>query len=494
MLSPLVIFTVIILYFGAVFWVSWRTGHDSSNESFFIGKKQSPWYLVAFGMIGASLSGVTFVSIPGAVGNFNDTNGYFSYLQLASGYLFGYAFIALVLMPLYYRLNLTSIYSYLEQRFGFWSYKTGAFFFLLSRTIGASFRLFLAISVLQIFIFDNLGVHFIINAGLTVFLIWAYTTRGGVRTLIYTDTFQTTFLLLALVMIIYTIAQSLGVGLGGLVHTLIDSAYSKVVFTDPLEPRFWAKQFFGGMFIAIAMTGLDQDLMQKNISCKNIAEAQKNMFTFSSILFFVNILFVSLGALLYMYAAQNHIEIPAKSDHLFPTLALHYFPPAASLLFLVGILSATHASADAALTSLTTSFCVDFLGLQKRATTDNANQLKQVRYKVHAGFALLLLLMIMLFRYVLDSSVVSTLFKVATFTYGPLLGLYAFGLFVPRRQLYDYAVPMVCVVAPTICFILNLNAKTWLNGYVFGNEMLIINGLLTFCGLWAISYKKPNPQ
>lgn len=489
MLSPIVIFTVIIVYFGAVFWVSWRTGHDSSNEAFFVGKKQSPWYLVAFGMIGASLSGVTFVSIPGAVGNFNDTNGYFSYLQLASGYLLGYTVIALVLMPLYYRLNLTSIYAYLEHRFGFWSYKTGAFFFLLSRTIGASFRLFLAISVLQIFIFDNLGVHFIINALLTVFLIWAYTTRGGVRTLVYTDTFQTTFLILALLMIIYTIAQSLGVGPGGLVQTLIDSPYSKVVFTDPLEPRFWAKQFFGGIFIAIAMTGLDQDLMQKNISCKNIKEAQKNMFTFSAVLFFVNILFVSLGALLYIYANANHIEIPAKTDHLFPTLALHYFPPIASLLFLVGILSATHASADAALTSLTTSFCVDFLDLQKRATVENANELKQIRYKVHFSFSLLLLLMIMLFRYVLDSSVVTTLFKVATFTYGPLLGLYAFGLFVPKRALHDQYVPFVCIAAPALCYILNLNAKEWLNGYVFGTEMLIVNGLLTFAGLWAVSYQ-----
>ena len=439
-MSPFLIISVMIAYFGLLFIVAMLTSGDSSNETFFVGKKQSPWYLVAFGMIGASLSGVTFVSIPGAVGNFNSVNGYFSYMQLASGYIFGYAVVATVLMPLYYRLNLTSIYAYLLQRFGFWSHKTGAFFFILSRTIGASFRLFLAITVLQIFVFDALHLHFVLNALFTVL-----TTRGGVRTLVFTDALQTTFLIGGLLMVIYTIAQSLGVGLGGLVQTITDSEYSKVIFTNPLEARFWAKQFFGGMFIAIAMTGLDQDLMQKNISCKNIGEAQKNiscknigeaqknMFTFSGILFFVNLLFVSLGALLYLYANAKGIAIPAKTDHLFPTLALNYFPPLASLLFLLGILSATHASADAALTSLTTSFCVDFLGFEKIDQSQTSKQLKRTRHLVHIGFSVLLFAMILLFKYVLQEDVVSTLFKVATFTYGPLLGLYAFGLFVPKR-------------------------------------------------------------
>jgi Na+/proline symporter len=329
-MSPFLIISVMIAYFGLLFVVAMLTSGDSSNETFFVGKKQSPWYLVAFGMIGASLSGVTFVSIPGAVGNFNSVNGYFSYIQLASGYIFGYAVVATVLMPLYYRLNLTSIYAYLLQRFGFWSHKTGAFFFILSRTIGASFRLFLAITVLQIFVFDALHLHFVLNALFTVLLIWAFTTRGGVRTLVFTDALQTTFLIGGLLMVIYTIAQSLGVGLGGLVQTITDSEYSKVIFTNPLEARFWAKQFFGGMFIAIAMTGLDQDLMQKNISCKNIGEAQKNMFTFSGILFFVNLLFVSLGALLYLYAhvkrhchtCKNRPPIPDLSPKLFSALGI----------------------------------------------------------------------------------------------------------------------------------------------------------------------------
>lgn len=487
-MSSTLIIGIIVIYFAALFVVSWITGRDSSNESFFVGKKESPWYLVAFGMIGASLSGVTFVSIPGAVGKLADTNSCFSYMQLASGYLLGYAVIALVLMPLYYRLNLTSIYSYLEQRFGFWSYKTGAFFFILSRTIGASFRLFLAISVLQIFVFDALGVHFIVNALLTVLLIWAYTTRGGVRTLIYTDTFQTTFLVAALFMIIYSICQELGIGIGSLASTIADSPYSRMVFTDPLEARFFPKQFFGGMFVAIAMTGLDQDLMQKNISCKNIGEAQKNMFTFSGIVFLVNLMFVSLGALLYIYATQKGITLPEISDHLFPTLALSYFPPIASVMFLLGILSATHASADAALTSLTTSFCVDFLNFQKRTDSSSPEQLRRTRYAVHIGFSLLLLLFILLFRYSLDSSVVSTLFKVANYTYGPLLGLYAFGLFVPHRQVRDRFVPIIGVLSPLLCYILGLYSVQWLGGYVFGNEMLILNGLLTFLGLWAISY------
>lgn len=489
-MSPFLIISVMIAYFGLLFVVAMLTSGDSSNETFFVGKKQSPWYLVAFGMIGASLSGVTFVSIPGAVGNFNSVNGYFSYIQLASGYIFGYAVVATVLMPLYYRLNLTSIYAYLLQRFGFWSHKTGAFFFILSRTIGASFRLFLAITVLQIFVFDALHLHFVLNALFTVLLIWAFTTRGGVRTLVFTDALQTTFLIGGLLMVIYTIAQSLGVGLGGLVQTITDSEYSKVIFTNPLEARFWAKQFFGGMFIAIAMTGLDQDLMQKNISCKNIGEAQKNMFTFSGILFFVNLLFVSLGALLYLYANAKGIVIPAKTDHLFPTLALNYFPPLASLLFLLGILSATHASADAALTSLTTSFCVDFLGFEKIDQNQTSKQLKRTRHLVHIGFSVLLFGMILLFKYVLQEDVVSTLFKVATFTYGPLLGLYAFGLFVPKRQLRDTLSPLVCVASPVICYVLNANAKTWFGGYEFGNEMLILNGLLTFVGLWAISYQQ----
>lgn len=477
-------------YFGLLFVVAMLTSRKSDNETFFVGRKQSPWYLVAFGMIGASLSGVTFVSIPGAVGNFSSINGYFSYLQLAAGYILGYAVVATVLMPLYYRLNLTSIYAYLLQRFGYWSHKTGAFFFMLSRTIGASFRLFLAITVLQIFVFDGLGVHFVVNAALTVLLIWAFTVRGGVRTLVYTDTLQTVFLVLGLLMIIYTIAHSLGVGLAGLPQLITDSAYSKIIFTNPLESRYWAKQFFGGMFIAIAMTGLDQDLMQKNISCKNIGDAQKNMFTFSGILFFVNVLFVSLGALLYLYAAANNIAIPAKTDHLFPTLALHYFPTAASLLFLVGILSATHASADAALTSLTTSFCVDILHFEQRAASHSQQQLQRTRHVVHFSFATLLLGLILLFEYVLKGGdVVSSLFKASTFTYGPLLGLYGFGLLLPRWQLRDHLTPLVCCIAPVLCYMLNANSKAWLGGYEFGNEMLILNGLLTFVGLWAIAVR-----
>ncbi|MEZ4884056.1 MAG: sodium:solute symporter [Chitinophagales bacterium] len=494
-MNPILILSLIGAYFTLLFVVSWITGRDSSNEAFFIGNKQSPWYVVAFGMIGASLSGATFISIPGVIGNLESINGAFSYMQVVFGYLLGYLVIATVLMPIYYRMNLTSIYTYLEKRFGFWSYKTGAGFFLLSRTIGAAFRVYLVAIVLQLFVFDIYGIHFVFNVLFTLLLIWVYTMRGGIRTIVWTDMLQTTFMLLAVITTILWIGQDLGLTIGGLASAVSESQYSRMFFFDnPNAGNYFFKQFFSGASLAIVMTGLDQDMMQKNNSCKNIGEAQKNMFTFSIVLVFVNILFITLGALLYIYANSKGIELPTKTDHVFPTLALEYFPPMIGVVFLIGLIAAAYSSADSALTALTTSFCVDFLDLEKKAQNPNANHniLKQTRFKVHIGFTFLLLTVVMVFYYMLEQDVISELFRIAGYTYGPLLGLYSFGLFVKNRQVVDKYVPFICVTAPIVCYVLNSHSEAWMNGYKFGFELLILNGLLTFIGLWLISRKEYN--
>ena len=467
--------------------ISVLTGKNAGNESFFIGEKKSRWYLVAFGMIGASLSGVTFISIPGVVGNFNSPNGQFSYMQLALGYVAGYAVIATVLMPLYYRLNLTSIYTYLEQRFGFWSYKTGAAFFILSRTIGSTLRLFLVAIVLQKFVFDYWGIPFELTVLMTLVLIWVYTFKGGIKTIVWTDTFQTLFLLASVLITIYIISDEMNAGLSGLIHTIRESAYSQLFFWEPKENSFFFKQFFSGMFTAIVMTGLDQDMMQKNNSCKNIGEAQKNMFSFSIVLVFVNLLFVSLGALLYIYIETNGIARPERTDYLFPMLAIDYFPAIAGVIFLLGLTAAAYSSADSALTALTTSFCVDFLNFEKRKDAPQ-EQLIKTRYAVHIGFTALSFALIILFKYVLKEDVISNVLTLAGYTYGPLLGLFSFGLFTKRR-IHDRLAPLVCIASPVIYYFLNQNSETLFWGYKFGFEGLMLNGLLTFTGLWLISLK-----
>ncbi len=485
-MSPTLIITLVLGYILLLFVVSLITGKDSSNEAFFIGKKESPWYVVAFGMIGASLSGVTFISVPGVIGNFDSINGHFSYMQVALGYIVGYFIIATVLMPLYYRLNLTSIYSYLYERFGWWSYKTGAGFFILSRTIGASFRLFLVALVLQEFVFNAWNVPFFINVLFTLALIWVYTLRGGIKTIVWTDTLQTTFMLLAVCAAVYWMASDLGLGIGGLVQTISDSEYSKMFFWTASEDRYFFKQFISGAFIAIAMTGLDQDMMQKNNSCKNISEGQKNMFTFSIVLFFINLLFVSLGALMYIYASSKGIELPTRTDHVFPTLALSHFSPIIGILFLIGLIAAAYSSADSALTALTTSFCVDFLGFEEKTEkgiqTAQQGGLQKTRYIVHIGFTFLVFLVIMIFHYILETDVVTALFKVALYTYGPLLGLYAFGLFIKRDINDGPWVLLIAIGAPLLGYVIN-----YLTNNSLGFLILPINGLLTFIGLMLIS-------
>ena len=469
--------------------VTWITARKANNQSFYIGNKISPWYVVAYGMIGASLSGVTFMSVPGWVGETQ-----FSYMVVAFGYFFGYVVIALVLMPLYYRLKLTSIYSYLEQRFGFWSYKTGAGFFILSRVLGASLRMFLVINVLQIFVFDAWNIPFWINVAIFIMLIILYTLKGGIRTIIWTDTLQTTFMLLAVVLSVVYISRELGSPVFKLAREVTDSDISRMIITDWHHPRFFLKQFFSGMFITITMTGLDQEMMQKNLSIRNLKDAQKNMFTFSTVNMFVVFLFLVLGAFLLIFAREKGVSV-ALTDDLFPTIAFNYLGPAAGVVFLVGLISAAFPSADGALTSLTTCFSIDFLGLEKRRDIDDSKKTR-IRYAVHLAFAAVFFICILIFRQMNDRAIIDKLFTIAGYTYGPLLGLYSFGLFT-HRKVNDRITPWIAILSPVACYILNLFSEELFNGYKFGFEMLLVNGFLTFMGLLAFSRKgelKPSAR
>jgi Na+/proline symporter len=483
-MSPYVVIALLAGYFGVLLLISHFTGEDS-NDAFFIGKRSSPWYVVAFGMIGASLSGVTFISVPGWVGD-----SQFSYMQMVLGYLPGYLVVALVLMPLYYRLNLTSIYTYLRDRFGQNAYKAGASFFLLSRVIGASFRLYLVAIVLQYAVFEKMGfdVPFVVPVIITILLIWLYTRKGGIKTIIWTDTLQTTFMLLAVIVSIVMIARYFGDGFGDLTNRIVESDYSQVFFFELNDSRNFFKNFLAGAFITIVMTGLDQDMMQKNLSCKNIGEAKKNMLWFSVSLVFVNLLFLSLGALLFLYAGDKGITIPQQADELFPMIAMDgYLGYAVALFFILGLIAAAYSSADSALTALTTSFCVDILDIEKYAKPRRNN----IRKQVHIGVSVVLVIVIVAFRAINNESVISELFTAAGFTYGPLLGLYAFGLF-SKWRIKDRWVWPVLIAAPILSYVIKANAKDWFDGYEVGFEVVIINGLLTFIGLMLIKSVKKN--
>jgi Na+/proline symporter len=478
-MSPLLILGIFLLYTLVLFSVTWITARKADNQSFFIGNKVSPWFVVAYGMIGASLSGVTFMSVPGWV---KDTQ--FSYMVVVLGYLVGYFVIALVLLPLYYRLKLTSIYSYLEQRFGFWSYKTGAGFFILSRTLGASLRMFLVINVLQIFVFDAWNVPFWFNVLVFITLIILYTLKGGIRTIIWTDTLQTTFMLLAVLLSVIYIGKNLHVPVLKLATIVKESSVSKMFITDWHHPRFFLKQFFSGMFITIVMTGLDQEMMQKNLSCRNIKEAQKNMFTFSGILVLVNLLFLFLGALLLIFMQKKGLTV-ASSDDIFPTVAIRYLGPIAGVVFLIGLISAAFPSADGALTSLTTCVSIDFLGLERREGLTERTRTR-IRYAVHLTIAVVFFISVMIFSAVNDKAVIDKLFTIAGYTYGPLLGLYSFGLFT-KRMVKDKMTPVIAILSPLICYFLSKYSVLLFNGYKFGFELLLLNGLLTFAGLYFFS-------
>lgn len=491
-MSPVLVLSVIAGYFVVLLLISYFTSRGATTQTFFNANRSSPWYLVAFGMIGASLSGVTFISVPGEVGN-----SQFSYFQVVLGYVPGYAFIALVLMPLYYRLNLVSIYGYLERRFGFWSYKTGAFFFLLSRIIGSSARLFLVAGVLQIAIFDSFDVPFWVTVFVTIILIWLYTFRGGIKTIVWTDTLQTFFMLSSVAISIFLIGQELDMSLGEMIANVESRKISKIFFWDWASANNFFKQFVSGAFIAIVMTGLDQDMMQKNLTCKNLGEAQKNMKWFTVTIVFVTLMFLTLGALLFLYADTKGIAITESTDDLYPMLAVNYFDTYAGIIFMLGIIAAAYSSADSALTALTTSFCVDFLGLGNERAETRAEKGKDidkaVRMRVHVMFSGLLFLVILVFNALNSESVIVAVFKIAGYTYGPLLGLYSYGLYT-SGNVKDRLVPWVCLLAPVISFVLDTNSASWFNGFQFGFFILIVNGALTFIGLLLISEGKVEKE
>jgi len=496
-MSPAVLLSFVIGYFLMLIVVSYFTSKNASdNATFFIANRKSKWWLVAFGMIGTALSGVTFISVPGEVGA--PSGAQFKYFQFIIGNVAGYIVVATVLLPLYYRMQLTSIYEVIERTLGKVSHKTAAAIFLLSRTIGSAFRLYLVAIVLQRFIFDTMNVPFWLTIVICLALIWGYTFKGGLKTIIITDTLQTVFLVASVFFSIYFICNSLHLNIPEAFDTIRNSGYSKIFFLDNfVSDKFhFTKQFFGGLFVTIGMFGLDQDLMQKNLSCKNIRDAQKNMFTFSSIFIIVNLFFLSVGALLYIYANKYGIAVPIdpvthmpRTDYLFPEIALNHFKGIPAIVFMLGLTAATFATTDSALTALTTSFCVDFLGFDKPKNEQVTSKVR-TRHLVHVAFSVLILIVILLFNALNNASVVSAIFKVATFTYGPLIGLFAFSILAKKRAVLDNATPVICILSPLICFFIDKYSKQLLGGYVFAEELIIVNGLVTFLSLLIVSKER----
>ena len=470
----------ILAYFLLLLVVSKLTGKDATNDSFFRAGRKSPWFLVAFGMIGASVSGVSFVSVPGYVGVTQMT-----YLQMCLGFFLGYLIIAFVLLPMYYRRGLTTIYTYLGQRFGGASHKTGTIFFLLSKMTGACARFFLVCLILQQFVFNAIGISFVFTVLIMLLLVWLYTRRAGIRTLVYTDTLQTLSMLTALVVVTVLIARQMGLDFNGLCSMVTESHYGRIfVFDDLMSKQSFWKQFLSGVFVAIVMTGLDQDMMQKNLTCKNLREAQKDMCSYGICFIPVNLLFLVLGVLLYTFAASQGIATPQKTDELFPMLVQGgYFGYGVTILFVLGIAAAAFSSVDSALTALTTSFCIDILDIEQK----NVDEQKAVRVRrmVHIGVVALFVVFTLIFKALNNTSVIDAIYIMASYTYGPLLGLFSFGLFTKRLP-RDRFVPVVCVLSPLICYSLSVLVPKW-TGYHFGYELLMLNGLLTFMGLWMLS-------
>lgn len=477
-MNPYFLIFAVLAYFALLILISRFTGRKATNETFFLGNRKSPWFVVAFGMIGASLSGVTFISVPGWVGT-----SQFAYMQMIFGYLAGYLVIANILMPIYYRYNLTSIYTYLDQRFGRISYRTGATFFLISRMIGSSFRLFLVAITFELFLPEEWNLPFYLIVLITIILIWLYTFQGGIKTIIWTDTLQTLFMLSSVALTIYFLGDKMNLNFSGIFSSISNSDFSRIFFfDDPHSKNYFFKQFFAGMFITITMTGLDQDMMQKNLSCRNLKDAKKNMYWFSLALVPVNFLFLGLGALLYLYADFQGLAMPARADHLFPMIAFDGgLPPIIGIIFIIGLVAAAYSSADSALTSMTTSFSVDIMNIGKHK---DERKKTLIRKFVHVGISLISFAVIVIFKEINDESVVSSIFTVAGYTYGPLLGLYAFGLFT-KLSVLDRWVPFVAILSPVLTYLI----KIWLMNsfaYELGFELIILNGLLCFIGLLLI--------
>lgn len=485
-MSPLLVLTVIVIYFGILFLISRITSRRANVDTYFTGNRQSPWFVVAFGMIGASLSGITFISVPGEVGNSN-----FFYFQLVLGYLVGYFVIATILLPLYYRLRLVSIYSYLETRFGAVSHKTGSLFFLISQSIGASLRLFVVSGVLHLALFQYYHIPFMLTVVITILLIWAYTHKAGIKTIVWTDIFQTSMMLLSVGVSIYIISRDMNLSFGGMINTIFSSEHSTIFNWDWKFEKNFYKQFITGIVVAIAMNGLDQNEMQKSLTCRNLKEAQKNIYLYSIILVVTNLIFLSLGVLLYAYIQMTGIVLPVDqagnlldTDKVFPELALNQLGTAAGIIFMLGIASAAFSSADSALTSLTTAFYTDFLNLDHKTDAEKT----RIRKGVNIVFALILITIIMIFRALNNDSVINTVFTIAGYTYGPLLGLYFFGLFT-RIRVKDRLVPVVALLSPLLAYLLNLFMIHCFDFYL-GYTLLLFNGLITFAGLWMIRTKE----
>ncbi|MBS1774531.1 MAG: sodium:solute symporter [Bacteroidetes bacterium] len=480
-MSSALLLSIVLAYFALLLGIAFYTSRHSNNESFFIGNRSSKWWVVAFGMIGTSLSGMTFISVPGTVGKTG-----FDYFQVVIGYWLGYFAVAFILLPIYYKMQLTSIYTYLEKRLGVTSYKTGALFFILSRTLGATLRLYLVVKVLEKFVLDDMGIPFEVTAIVILALILLYTYRGGVKTIVWTDTLQTTFMILALLVCVVYVMSNLHLDFSATWQALQAKGFTTIVRTDPMAPNYFLKQIVGGAFITIAMTGLDQEMMQKNISVSNLKDSQKNMITFCFTLLVANFIFLLLGGLLYLYADAN--AITAAGDDIFPTIAVKSgLPFFITVCFLIGLVSALFPSADGALTALTASFCIDILGMKRREDWDEHRK-KRVRLVVHNVFAIIFLACVFFFREVDDGSLIQLLLKVAGYTYGPLLALFVFGIFT-QRAVNNMLVPLICIAAPVCCYILQQHDKAWLGGYVIGNEMLVINAGLTFVLLYMFSKK-----
>ncbi|GHS94338.1 sodium/iodide co-transporter [Bacteroidia bacterium] len=479
-MSPISVLLTIATYFAVLFFISYLTGRKADNAGFFSGNRKSPWYVVAFATIGAAISGVTFVSVPGMVAGSG-----FSYLQMVLGFAVGQLIIAFVLIPLYYKMNLVSIYEYLENRFGISSYKTGAWFFFISKMLGASVRLFIVCVVLQLLVFAPLHLPFFLNVVFTVGIVWLYTFRGGVKSLIWTDSLKTFCLIVSVGLTIYYIGKNLGLNAGSMWSLIGDSDMSKIFFFDDgNDKRYFWKQFLAGVFTMIATTGLDQDMMQKTLSCKNFRDARKNMITGGILQIFINLLFLTLGVLLYVYAANKQMALPAKGDDVFPFLAMQ-FSPVVGVLFIVGLISAAYAAAGSALTALTTSFTVDILESPK---TKTENQIATIRQKVHIGMAAVMAVVIFIINFLNNDSVINTVYMVASYTYGPLLGMFIFGMFT-KKAVKDRWVPLVAIVSPVLCFILDIHSQVWFNGYQFSHERLILNAFFTFAGLCLLVRK-----
>lgn len=478
-MNPYLVVGIVLGYFSILIVISFLTSRKADSQTFFTGNRKSPWYLVAFGMVGTALSGVTFVSVPGEVGN-----SAFSYLQFIFGNIVGFWIVAAVLLPLYYRLNLVSIYAFLDQRFGTFSHKTGSFFFLISKLIGAAFRLYIVAVVLQIGFFDAFNIPFALTVIVTISLVWLYTFKGGVKTIVWTDTLQTLFLVSAVIFTIITISNGLGWNAGKLVKEIAADPNSQIFFWEWRSGNNFFKQFIAGMFVTIVIVGMDQDMMQKNLTCKNIKDAQKNMVVFSFSFLVTVFLFLGLGALLYIYAGKSGIAIPENTDDLYPMLALNYLGLPVGIAFLLGIIAAAYSSADSALTALTTSFSIDFLKIEKY----EEHKIQRIKRLSHLMFSILLILVILFFRTINNESIVMAVFRVAGYTYGPILGLFVFGMY-SKRIVTDKWVPIVALLSPVICFFISKYSEVILFGYKFGFELLILNGLITIAGLWMISKK-----